>query len=211
MIKTKEWAESFNINTLDALPPSEDNSENCIRTAGEVAARTILLHSIVAAGSGINRTSITEWLKQQNLWGQASPLEQRILLSPKRFREDRSGSQWYQEAQWALLWTIQKVDILGLPIKTCDSIKLVDEIMPILGEDTDQFISSAEFRPAAEINGENERISRIYYYAELAIGKEEIPEDMIYGVLYHRYYAFRWLTSDEPWDDVNMDKDIIEV
>lgn len=208
MASTKEWAESFKINTQDILPPSEDNIESYCRTAGEVAIRTIILHSIVAAGSGIDRERITEWLQDQNLWENASPHERSALLSPRVFREDRSGAQWFQEAQWALLWTIQKTRALGLPTKTCNSVKLVDEIMPALGgDDIDQFISNAEFRPAAEINAENDRQSRLYYFAQQAIDKDELPEDLIYGVLYHRYYAFRWLTSDDPWDNVNLDTD----
>lgn len=210
MIKTKEWAGSLEINTQETLPPSENDSENHVRTAGEVAIRTIILHSIVAAGSGIDRNRITGWLQDQNLWEYASPHEQSILLLPRVFREDRSGVQWLQEAQWALLWTIKKVKTLGLPVKTCDGIRLVDEIMPVLGGDIDEFISAAEFRPAVEINAENDRINRLYYHAQKAVDREEeMPEDMIYGVLYHRYYAFRWLTVDEPWDDINMGIDTL--
>ena len=204
MTKTKEWAESLNIDTQDILPPSENITESYCRTAGEVATRTIILHSIVAAGSGIDRERITGWLQDQNLWEQASPRERSILQSPRRFKEDRSGVQWLQEAQWTLLWTIQKVKSLGLPTKICDSVKLVDEIMPVLdGDDIDRFITSAEFRPAAEISAENDRVTRLYYYARKAAEKEEMPEDLIYGVLSNRYYALRWLTGDEPWDDVD--------
>jgi hypothetical protein len=212
MTKTKEWAESLNINTQDVLEPSEDITESYCRTASEVAVRTIILHSIVAAGSGINSERITEWLQDQNLWEQASPRERSILQSPRRFKEDRSGAQWLQEAQWALLWTIQRVESLGLPTKTCDSTKLIDEIMPVLGSaDIDQFIASAEFRPAEEISAENDRITKLYYYAQKAADKEEMPEDLIYAVLYNRYYALRWLTGDEPWDDVDMDTDGLSI
>ena len=204
MIKTKEWAESLNIDTQDILPPSENITESYCRTAGEVATRIIILHSIVAAGSGIDRERITEWLQDQNLWEQVSPRERSILQSPKRFREDRSGAQWLQEAQWTLLWTIQKVEGLGLPTKTCNSVRLVDEIMPALGgDDIDRFITSAEFRPAAEISAENDRVAKLYYYAMKAADQEEAPEDLIYGVLNNRYYALRWLTGDESWDEVD--------
>jgi len=205
MIKTKEWAESLNIDTQDALPPSENIMESYCRTASEVAVRTVMLHSIVAAASGIDRERITGWLQDQNLWEQASPRERSLLQSPRRFKEDSSGAQWLQEAQWALLWTIQRVENLGLPTKRCDSIKLVDEIMPVLGgDDIDSFITSAEFRPAAEISAENDRVSRLYYYARKAADKEEMPEDLIYSVLHNRFWAFRWLINNEPWDDVDM-------
>jgi hypothetical protein len=206
MTKTKEWAESLNIDTQDVLPPSEEIIESYCRTAAEVAVRTIILHSIVAAGSGIDRGRIAKWLQDQDLWEQVSPRERTILAIPRRFREDRSGVQWLQEAQLALLWTIQKVNDLGLPTKTCNSVKLVDEVMPALGgDDMAQFISAAEFRPAEEFSAENDRVSRLYYYARQAIDRDEMPEDMIYSVLYNRYYAFRWLTGDDPWDDVDMD------
>ena len=209
MKKTEEWAKSLNIDTQDTLPPSEEVIESYCRTASEVAIRTIILHSIVAASSGIDRVRITEWLEDQNLWDNVSPRERSVLQSPMRFREDRSGAQWLQEAQWALLWTIQRVKSLGLPTKTCDSVKLVDEIMPVLGGDNiDPFIASAEFRPATEICAENDRISRLYYYTRQAVDNEEkMPEDLIYSVLSHRYHAFRWLISDEPWDDVDMSID----
>lgn len=208
MTKTKEWAESLDIDTLDILPPSEDIIESYCRTASEVAIRTVILHSIVAAGSGINQELITGWLQDQNLWEHASPRERSILQSPRKFKEDRTGAQWLQEAQWPLLWTIKKVEGLGLPTKTCDSLKLVDEIMPVLGgDDIDQFIASAEFRPAAEISAEYDRTSRIYYHAKKAIDREEMPEDMIYSVLYYRYYSFRWLISYDPWDDVDTGTD----
>ena len=78
--------------------------------------------------------------------------------------------------------------------------------MPVLGgDDIDQFISSAEFRPAGEISAENDRTGRLYYHARQAIDRDELPEDMIYSVLYNRYYAFRWLTGADSWDNVNMD------
>ena len=209
MTKTKEWAESFNIDTQDILPQSEEIIESYCRTASEVAIRTIILHSIVAAGAGIDRERIIGWLEDQSLWDNVSPRERAVLQSPMRFREDRSGAQWLQEAQWALLWTIQRVKSLGLPTKTCDSVKLVDEIMPVLGgDDIDRFIASAEFRPATEICAENDRISRLYYYTRQAVdNEEEMPEDLIYSVLYHRYYVFRWLISNDPWDDVDMSID----
>ena len=211
MAKTKEWAESLNIDTQDILPPSEDIIESYCRTAGEVAIRTIILHSIVAAGSGVDTERITGWLQDQNFWEQTSPREQSLLLIPRRIKEDRSGVQWLQEAQWALLWSVQRVKNLGLPTKTCDSVKLVDEIMPVLGgDDIDQFISSAELRPVAEFSAETDRISRLYYYARKAADNEEMPQDLIYSVLYNRCYAFRWLTGDDPWDDVDMSVDVKE-
>ncbi|NLA74979.1 MAG: DUF4272 domain-containing protein [Deltaproteobacteria bacterium] len=205
MTQTKEWAEALGINTQDILPPSEDINESYWRTSGEAATRILLLHSIVAAGSGMDRKAVNAWLQDQNLWEHASPHEKALLLSPRILKEEKSEAQWLQEAQWALLWTISRVEALGLPTKRCNNKTLVNEIMPAPGDSIDEFISTAEFRPAAEINAENDRISRLYFNCRQAADKGKLPEDLIYEVLANRYRAFRWLTSDEQWDEVNME------
>lgn len=208
MTKTKEWAESLGIDTQDILPPAENYEEPCKRTAAEVAIRTIVIHSIAAAGCGLDRNFVIEWLKNQELWGHVSPREESFLLSrkPSKFmEEERKGVQWLQEAQWALLWTIQKIESLGLPVKTCNAIRMVDDIMPMPGSDIKPFISSVELRPVAEIRAEEERIQKLFHHAQEAYEKKEMPDDLIYGVLFQRYYAFRWLNSEDEWDDVKTD------
>jgi len=208
MTKTKEWAESHGINTADILPPVENDNTQYKQTAREVAVRAIILHAVAAAGYGIDRAPIIEWLKNQDLWTHVSPREQEFLLSNKPGKllaEDRKGAQWLQEAQWALLWTIQKVASLGLPTGTCDTIKIIDEIMPGLGDDTKAIISSAELRPAPELWAEDDRIAMLYRSVQQASQQDEMPEDLIYGVLFQRRYAFEWVRNGDEWDEVKTD------
>lgn len=205
MMKTKEWAESHGISAQDVLAPIEDYDEPYKRTAEEVAVRTIILHAVAAAGHGVSREPIIEWLKNQSVWDQVSPREQTFLLSRKPSRlleEDRIGARWLQEAQWALLWTIQKIESIGLPTKTCDATRLAKEIMPGLGDEIQPFISSGELRPAPVLRAEDERVYRLHYEAQQAYEQDEVPEDLIYGVLFQRSYAFEWLRSGDDWDDV---------
>ena len=208
MIKTKEWAESLEIDTSDILPSLENDAEPYKRTAGEVAVRVIVLHTIAAASYGIERGPIIEWLKKENLWPCVSPREQAFLLSNKPRKllaRDREETQWLQEAQWALLWAIQKVPSLGLPTGTCDNIKLVDEIMPALVDNIKAFISSAELRPEPELRAEDDRIFRLYDAARQASQQDEMPEDLVYGVLFQRRYVFDWLRGEDDWDDVETE------
>lgn len=201
MIKTKEWAESFGINTDNNLPPAEDYNEEHKRTAEEVAVRTIILHAVAAAGDGLDRPALVTWLERENLWTNTSPREQTFLLSPKLFREDFSGALWLMEAQWALLWAIQRVESLGLPVKTCDTHRIINEIMPVLGDETGDFISSAELRSAPELCAEEERTDKLYHAFQN--GEEAgLPEDLIYPVLLQRQYAFKWLSREDDWDNV---------
>ena len=97
MIKTKEWAESLGISTEEILPPAEDFNEQYTRTAGEIAARTIILHAIAAAGEGIDRPALVNWLEEENLWKDTSSNEQTFLLSPRMAREDLTGALWLME------------------------------------------------------------------------------------------------------------------
>ncbi|MFC1840432.1 DUF4272 domain-containing protein [Thermodesulfobacteriota bacterium] len=204
MIKTKEWAESLAINTEDILPPAEDFNEQYKRTAEEVAVRTIILHAVAAAGDGLDRTALVKWLEEQNLWANASPREQTFLLSQKLFREDLSGALWVLEAQWAFLWTIQKTESLGLPNKTCDTHRIINEIMPVPGDETEAFITSAELRNAPELRAEEERTDKLYYAYQN--GEEaDLPEDLIFPVLLQRQYAFNWLSCEDDWDNVKTE------
>ncbi len=201
MIRTKDWAESLGIDTRDNLQPLAEHIAVCERTSEEVAARTVILHAIAAAGDGIDRTALVEWLNAQNLWENVSPREQTFFLSKKLFREDLSGALWLMEAQWALLWSIQKVESLGLPVKTCDTHKIINEIMPALGDDIHEFVSSAKLRDIREILAEKERIDRIFSAYQNEEG-EELPEDLIYAVLIQRQNAFKWLNGEDDWDNV---------
>ena len=208
MMKTKEWAESHGINTQDVLPPIENYDESYKRTAKDVAVRTIILHAVAAAGHGVNPGPIIEWLKNQNVWDQVSAREQTFLLSrkPRRLLEqDRIGARWLQEAQWALLWTIQKVESIGLPTKTCDTTRLANEIMPGLGDEIQPFVSSAKLRPAPKLRAEDERVYKLHREAQQAYEQDEMPDDLVYGVSFQRYYAFEWLRSGDDWDDVRTD------
>jgi len=207
MMKTKEWAESHGISTEDVLAPVEEYDEPYRRNAEEVAVRTIILHAVAAAGHGVNREPITEWFKDQNLWDQVSRREQDFLLSRKPSRlleEDRISARWVQEAEWALLWAIQKIESIGLPTKTCDATRLAKEIMPGLGDAIQPFVSSAELRPAPVLRAEDERVYRLHCEVQQAYKQDDVPEDLNYGVLFQRCYAFEWLRSGDDWDDISI-------
>ena len=205
MIKTKEWAEAHGINTQEVLPPIENYDEPYKRNAEEVAVRTIILHAVAAVGYGVNPEPVIEWFRNQSVWDQVSPQERTFLVSrkPRRLLEqDRIGARWLQEAQWALLWAIQKVESIGLPTRICDTTRLASEIMPGLGDEIQPFVSSARLRPAPNLRAEDERVYKLHFEAQQAYEQDEVPEDLVYGVLLQRRYAFEWLRSGDDWDDV---------
>lgn len=131
----------------DLVPPIDDYDEPALRTSGDVAVRAIILHCVAAVGYEVDPHPIVDWLKDQDIWGDVSPNEQAFLSAKPQSDKERSDARWHQEAQWALLWSISKIESLGLPTQTCDTGRLVDELMPALGDPIGSFVSSAELRP----------------------------------------------------------------
>ena len=76
--------------------------------------------------------------------------------------------------------------------------------MPTLGESIESFVSSAKLRTNRELLAEEDRVHNLHCYARQADRKNEMPDDLIYDVLYQRHYSFEWLSGDE-WDDAKMD------
>jgi hypothetical protein len=74
--------------------------------------------------------------------------------------------------------------------------------MPELGDEIQPFISSARLRSVSTIRAEDERVHRLHSEAQQAYELDEIPDDLVYGVSFQRYYAFEWLRSGDDWDDV---------
>ena len=205
MPDTKEWAESHGVCITDSVPPVDDYNESYKRTAADVASRTIILHCVAAVGYGVDPQPVLEWLEDESLWDVVSPNERAFICSDNPDENACNDARWRQEAQWALLWAIGKVESLGLPTKTCDTGMLVDQIMPGLGEPTEAFISSAELRTPAVLLAEDERVYNLHCYARQAFRENTMPEDLVYGVLFQRHYAFEWLGGKGDWDDVRTD------
>lgn len=205
MTSTKEWAKSHGLCVDDDVPPASDDCEPYKRTSEEVAIRTIILHCVAAVGYEVDPRPVIEWLQDQSIWNNVSSREQAFLSSESPSDKERNAAKWRQEAQWALLWAIGKIDSLGLPTRTCDTGKLVGEIMPALGNPIDSFISSAKLRSSAELCGEDDRVYNLHCYARQSFGSEDWPDDLVYDVLFQRHYAFEWLNGDVGWDSVRTD------
>lgn len=174
-------------------------------TASDVARRVIILHSVAAAGYGVERELIVEWLTAESIWQHTSPNERRLLTQNYVTDDELKDARWRQEAQWALLWAITKIEFLGLPTKTSDTSRLVDSIMPGLGCSTAEFILSSILRSPGELLAEDARIYNLHCYARQASRQNTMPGDLVYPVLFERHYAFEWLMGDSDWDTVSID------
>ena len=133
--------------------------------------------------------------------------EATAFLAETQLQKERCQAiQWHMEAEWALLWTVGKVEALGLPTQSCDSRRLVDEIVPPLGSDIAVFINGATLRSPGELLADDDRTYDLWCRYHLAKrNNEAVPEDLNYWVLYERRYAFEWLDGNQEWDEVTCD------
>jgi hypothetical protein len=205
MLSTRVWAESLGIS-LDATPPAiAGYSKRCPRSACQIAIRTVILLGLVAVACEVDPEPVIEWFHKQHLWRNVSPGERAFMQNKAPTSELRHQFRWHQEAQWTLLWVIGKVESLGLPTHGCDTRRLVDEIMPPLGSDIDEFAASAVVRKPGVLLAEDDRTYNLWCYAQQARRKGELPEDLNLSVLYERRYAFGWLDGTQDWDEVTCD------
>ena len=206
MITTKEWAESMKVESGENLAPIAGYSDAYARSAREVAIRAIILQGIVAVACEVVAEPIVNWFKKQDIWDNVTPQERDFLLGATHTSQKQLEFRWKQEAEWTLLWMIGKVDSLGLPTHYCDTRRLVDNIIPALGDDLQDFINRAELRSPGMLLAEDDRTYDLWCYALAAQRhSEELPSDLNLGVLRERRYAFEWMDGFQDWDGVSCD------
>lgn len=206
MILTKEWAESLNVSAEDIGAVEETQGVSYARTARDIALRAIILQGVVAVACEVDPAPVIEWFQEQKIWDAVTPLEKEFLLLPIPSGEQRNRYQAHQEAEWALLWMIGKVEKLGLPTQYCDTRRLVDDIIPALGSDIEPFVRSATLRDSRYLLMEDHRTYNLWcYYWRNRREKKEVPYDLKVTVLYERRYAFEWLDDIQEWDEITCD------
>jgi len=205
---TEQWARSLNVSTALTPPAIAGHGEPCRFSASEIATRAVLLQGVVAAACGVDPEPIVQWLKDQPIWHAASPSECTFLMNSTAARSEQIlKMRWRQEAEWALLWVVGKIEHLGLPTRQCDTRRLVDEIMPALGADIEPFLATAKLRSPGELLAEVDRHYDLWcgYFQTRRKEPSLLPSDLNLQVLFQRQYAFEWLEGNDAWDEVRCD------
>jgi hypothetical protein len=205
-VDTKSWAAMLGVPTEAELPEVPDCHDTYARSVRDIATRAVILQGVVAAAYGVDEKRIADWFRAEDIWRLLSPQESSLLTGLTILEPERRKLQWHQEAQWTLLWMLNLVDSLGLPTHCCNTAKLVDEIIPALGDDLQEFIVGASLRSPGSILAEDDRTYTLWCAACKSQRKQELlPHDLNLSVLFERRYAFEWLNGGKEWDDVNCD------
>ena len=205
-MNTAEWARQKGISDLNVIPAVADYNEPIARSAAEIAQRILILQGTVAVAAGVDSGAVEKWFKSKGLWPSVTQNELTLFVPGEISQEERHNHVWHKEAELALLWVLGLVESLGLPIRECDSRRMVDELMPALGADIHQFVESARLRTPGEILVEDDRHYNLWcsFHQTRRCG-EAVPSDLHPRVLFERQYAFEWLKGHDDWDHVQCD------
>jgi hypothetical protein len=105
-----------------------------------------------------------------------------------------------------LLWTINKVDSLELPIKQVEINEIVSRLPDFLTNPKD-FIENANIRPTTEILDVSDLVYRLHWATRNAdLNNQPMPAKLDLSIIIERHYAINWVTfyADE-WDEVTTD------
>jgi hypothetical protein len=207
MVTTREWAATIRDVSIEDNPPARTGwTMRRYKTVRQIAVRTLCLHSVVAVGYGIDSEMMVESLQEQKIWRSVTPREKAFMLANDRTEPECGYWRLKEEAQWAMLWMISKVDALGLPDHRLDTKRLVDEIMPPPYADIAPFIAAAVLRPRGLLQAEDSRSYDIWCAIHM-VRRENLPypEDLLWSVLEERRRAFEWIYGRERWDEVTAD------
>jgi hypothetical protein len=194
--------ETLGIHILDELPPWEEEDNIKLRTPREIAQRILVLSYLncVAADSDL-RDPVISLLRQENLWDHVSEEEKKLLDKTELTDAEIAIIQWRGESIWMLLWIINQVDHLDLPIAEVDT-HAIFERLPAFMQSTSDFINAATIRSVSEILDQSDLIFRLNWALRQVHtnGSDELALNP--GIAYERYFAINWVTFTRPqWDD----------
>jgi hypothetical protein len=185
----------------DDLPPLEEDSNVTLREPREIAKRIIILTYLnCSAEDDVLRKEIVHFLQTDGVWDAASQEEKMLFTKPILTDQDVAKIYWRSEAIWLLLWTINKVDILNLPIEDVN-IPAMFSRLPAFMTSSNDFIDSATTRSVSEIMDQSDLTFRLNWAAREAHlnGSQDFKFNP--GILYERYHAINWVTRMEnEWD-----------
>lgn len=205
--QTEIFLKSLNIPFIDYLPLIEEESEVKIRTAQEITERAlVLVYLAYVSEVPDERENVIEFLKINFLWDKVSPDEKELFQKEELTSQETANISWRSEGVWLLLWTINKVDKLELPIEQVE----IPEIVPLLPKfltDPSEFIKSSIKRPTTEILDQSDLIYRLHWATRNAdLNNQPMPVNLDLNIIMERHYVINWVTfyADE-WDEISTD------
>jgi len=178
-----------------------------IRSAREVAERTIALIGVFQAATGRDKEEITKIFQQNSMWSFLTPIEQEFLLMTEDNTHYLSVQlSWRAEAVYILLWALNELDFNQIPSDEHN----LKQISDILRDDT--FfkkipLEDAQLRDPEEIHNMLDKVYRIHWeIRDTLINQKPINSNYNGSIIYEWHYSLNWVTNmNIEWDDITTD------
>lgn len=188
------------------LPIVDEEHEAVIRKPIEIAKRILILAYLGVYSEDEDSEEIIEFFKTEDLWDSVSKGEKDLLLIGKLTEQEKINISWRSEAMVVLLWVINKIDKLDLPIEQCNVGELLDKLSEPFGS-TKEFVQNSSIRSVEEILNQTDLFYRIHWAVrDSQLKGLEIPLGIDPGIIEEWHYAINWVTFyGEDWDDISTD------
>lgn len=204
--ETEKFLKSINVPFIEHLPMIEEENEARIRKPNEIAERILILTYLnYVAEEPDAKIEVIDFLKSNGLWDKVSPEEKILFDSKELTQQEHINISWRSEAIWVLLWTINKVDKIELPIEQVEIMEIISRMPEFMVEPT-EYISSATIRSTTEILDFSDLIYRIHWATRNAELNNEKSLEFHPSIVMEQHYAINWVTyyADE-WDEITLD------
>ncbi|MEW4454360.1 DUF4272 domain-containing protein [Bremerella sp. JC817] len=205
---TEQQLATLGIPTLPSLPPVVGECEVQLRSAEEVARRTLsLLVVAIRAEMLAEKQPVPQEEMRRRLplaFESLTPDETTFMQTDMPDQQSVMNFVWRYEALFLLQWALGHFDTLPFPEEICDVPAVVRDI---LDRDAAEMIATAKLRPAAEILEAVDLHLRLHWATtEIRQRKQKPPSNINTSVLIERRHALNWLIcfEDADWDDVSI-------
>jgi len=204
--ETEIFLKSINVPFIEHLPMIEEENEVRIRTSQEIAERILILTYLnYVSEEPEDGKKVIDFLKSNKLWEKVSPDEKQLFKSKELTQQDKFNISWRSEAIWILLWTINKIQKVELPIEQVEISKIVS-ILPEFLSDPIDFITTSTIKPTTEILDFSDLMYRIHWATRNSELNNEESVEFDSSIVVERHYAINWVTFyAEEWDEITTD------
>lgn len=174
-----------------------------LRPSRQIVQRAWVLWNVACYADATHQAEILGDMDKNNLWNEASPVEQEFLRNTTPDNSARLEFKWCLESSWLLLWCLRKVCFLRWPTKLCDVQKMADVFAQLVHAGG----AGACFwtRSKGSVLDTLDLTLRLHWAARdrwlAGSGSLDQQEAM---VLEQRHKALNWVLDvfGEPWDSV---------
>jgi hypothetical protein len=190
------------------LTPDDAPSSDVIRSPQEVARRALVLFAVTGIAFGADRAGVIEWLDDNGLSADLSPMERSFLDQDAPSQRDIINRGWDSECLIVLAWALGHCASLPAADEQCDLGPLGDSFPPFAEASVEGFVANARLRSDDELHSLQDECLRLHAEGRNArLQGRSPPEHVNIEIIQERHRAINWINGYDsaPWDEVTSD------